>query len=230
MSEIAIKKSIDQNNYLSQVGPELSRIEIKLYFRRWILLFVFGLLAFINAFNWIEYGAIQNVMISFYNISLPVDMGMKYEAVNWLSSVYMIVYVVLAVPIFLLLNNIRIACVLGAFFTMIGSVIKCASVSPNLFPVAILGQTFSAIGFAFTSTPGQVSSLWFGPKENATATSIVILWIQLGISFGILIPTHLIPDNEKTSVRLYILLISIAVLSILIFIASLIGKINPGFY
>lgn len=41
------------------------------YFRRWIILFIFSFISLLSAFNWIEYNIIQDVTIKFYNASLP---------------------------------------------------------------------------------------------------------------------------------------------------------------
>lgn len=51
--------------------------------------------------------------------------------------------------------------------------IKCLAVRPDLFPVAMLGQTVCGLGQAFIlSVPARLSALWFGPTQIALATSV----------------------------------------------------------
>ena len=41
------------------------------YFRRWVVLFIYASISTLVAFNWLEYNIIQDVTIQFYNASLP---------------------------------------------------------------------------------------------------------------------------------------------------------------
>lgn len=134
------------------------------------------MITLINSFNWIEYGIIQDVTIFFYNASLPQDEAQQIEAVNWFSMVYMLTYIPLVFPAMFLLERkgLRFSCILGALLTFIGSCVKCAAVRPDLFAVAMLGQTICAIAQAFTlGIPARLSALWFGPNEIGLATSVI---------------------------------------------------------
>ncbi len=134
------------------------------YFKRWIILFIFSFISLLSAFNWIEYNIIQDVTIAFYNKSLPEDEVEQNDAVNWFSMVYMLCYIPLVFPAMFLLDKkgLKLSCILGALLTTIGSIIKCAAVNPNLFAVAMLGQTICAIAQAFTlSVPARLSALWY---------------------------------------------------------------------
>lgn len=47
--------------------------------------------------------------------------------------------------------------------------IKCAAVRPDLFAVAMLGQTICGIAQAFTlSVPARLSALWFESSKIST--------------------------------------------------------------
>jgi hypothetical protein len=93
------------------------------YFRRWLILAVFCCISLLNAFNWIEYAIIQDVMITFYNESLPDDPSLQIDAVNWFSMVYMLCYIPLVFPTMFLLDRkgLKLSCVMGALLTAIGS-------------------------------------------------------------------------------------------------------------
>ncbi len=141
-SIIQIEKTLDDE--VKFLGNDKNLTQ--LYFRRWIILFIFASISLLSAFNWIEYNIIQDVTIKFYNASLPEGEVEQNDAVNWFSMVYMLCYIPLVFPSMFLLDKkgLRLSCVLGALLTTIGSIIKCAAVDPNLFLVAMAGQTICA--------------------------------------------------------------------------------------
>lgn len=96
--------------------------QIKVYFKRWIILAIFCLITLINAFNWIGYNIIQDVTIEFYNSSLPNDAADKIDAVNWFSMIYMLGYVILIFPAMFLVEKkgLKLTCILGAVITTLG--------------------------------------------------------------------------------------------------------------
>jgi FLVCR family feline leukemia virus subgroup C receptor-related protein len=204
-------------------------VVMKVSIRRWLVLLTFSSISLISAFNWIEYNIIQDITVAFYNESLPDGSVEQNEAVNWMSMIYMLCYIPLVFPsMFLLdLKGLRICVAIGALFTCIGAWIKCAAVHPNRFAVAMLGQTFCAIAQAFTlGVPARLSSLWFGPSEISTATSIGVFGNQLGTALGFLIPPSVIPGNatvEVVTARFYYMLVPVAGVCTFLFILSVIG-------
>ncbi len=204
--------------------------ETQIYFKRWIILMVFCLISGLNAFNWIEYSIIQDVVIVFYNQSLPSDEADKFDAVNWFSMVYMLCYIPLVFPAMFLLDRkgLRLSCILGALLTAIGACLKCAAVRPDLFAVAMVAQTICAIAQAFTlGIPARLSALWFGPTEIATATSIGVFGNQLGTAIGFLIPPSVVKKSESLEFiqkRFYILLAPVAAACIVSLILAFICK------
>ena len=164
-----INKSNDKNENM-----DFSK-KTQLFFRRWIILLIFCLITLLSAFNWIQYSIIQDVVIEFYNESLPIESADKYDAVNWLSMVYMLAYIPLVFPTMFLLDRkgLRVSIILGALVNCVGAVIKCFALRSDLFLVAMLGQTFCAIAQSFTlGIPARLSALWFGQNEVSTATSV----------------------------------------------------------
>lgn len=111
------------NNTDINSKEDINENETQLYFKRWIVLAVFCLITLLNAFNWIEYSIIQDVVIEFYNASLPVNEAEKFDAVNWFSMVYMLCYIPLVFPTMFLLDRkgLKLSCVLGALLTAIGA-------------------------------------------------------------------------------------------------------------
>lgn len=95
----------------------------QVYFKRWIILFIFSFISLLSAFNWIEYNIIQDVTIAFYNESLPAGEVQQNDAVNWFSMVYMASYIPLVYPAMFLLDRkgLKLSCVLGALLTTVFS-------------------------------------------------------------------------------------------------------------
>ncbi|CAF0708928.1 unnamed protein product [Brachionus calyciflorus] len=198
--------------------------EIKTYGKRWLILLIFSFISLLSSFNWIEYNIVQDVVIFYFNSSLPDDEIDKIDAVNWFSMVYMLCYIPLVFPAMFLLERkgLKLSCTLGAFLTFLGSVIKCFSVRPDLFLVAMTGQTLCAIAQAFTlGVPARLSALWFGPNEIGLATSIGVFGNQLGTAIGFVIPPRLIDKNDKIEIiekNFYLMFITVALLCAIFFV------------
>lgn len=66
------------------------QVQIKVYKRRWIILFIFFWYSAISAFQWIQYPIITNIVMRYYNVSALY--------VDWTSIVYMLLYAPLILP------------------------------------------------------------------------------------------------------------------------------------
>ena len=44
---------------------------------------LYDYIAKLNSFNWIEYSIVQDLVIFYYNQSLPEDKSAQYDAINW---------------------------------------------------------------------------------------------------------------------------------------------------
>ncbi|KAI4489845.1 hypothetical protein M0804_004027 [Polistes exclamans] len=94
-------------------------------------------------------------------------------------------------------NGLRVAVILGAIGTAIGSWIKVFSVSPNLFWITFIGHTIVAISQTFVlSVPARLAAVWFGPDQVSSACSIGVFGNQLGIAIGFLFPPILVPNSD----------------------------------
>lgn len=166
-----------------------SKIEqnIKLYWRRWFILYSFALIVILNAFNLNEYFDVEETFIQFYKTSFPNGYLDNFEAIYWLTIINLICYITFVFPSMFLLEakGIGFSCMLGIFLTIFGSWIKCASVKLDLFAVLIMGQIICAIAQPFIQSPlVKLSSLWFGQNETATATSVGLILNYLLIYKG----------------------------------------------
>ena len=208
-----------------------TKIKLKLSSRRWIVLFTFALISFMNSFHWIEHNIIQDVIIRYYNSSLPGSIIAQNEAVNWLSLVYMLCYIPLVFPAMFLLDmkGLKLTIGIGAAATAVGAWVKCGAVNPSRFAVLMFAQTLCAIAQVFTlGIPARLSSLWFGASEISTATSIGVFGNQLGTAVGFVLPPFIIPPNlsiEEMTRRFYYFYFSIAAICTVLFTLSLISNL-----
>lgn len=217
----AIAHEIDENKLKEE-------ILFKSFNKRWLILAIFSSISMMNAFHWIQHNIIQDIIISYYNQSLPEGFVAKNDAVNWLSMIYMLSYIIFVFPAMFILDQkgLKLSVTIGALLTSIGAWVKCAAVYPNRFGVLMLGQGLCAVAQAFTlGVPARLSSIWFKPTELSLATSIGVFGNQLGTAIGFLIPPSVIPNNkpiELISIRFYYLYIIAASFCTLLFVLCLI--------
>lgn len=79
-----------KNKKNSSSGNEKTEVVIKVYKRRWFVLFIFILYAAVNAFQWIQYPIIANIVTKYYSVSA--------QTVDWTSIIYMLLYPLLILP------------------------------------------------------------------------------------------------------------------------------------
>ncbi|XP_051942326.1 feline leukemia virus subgroup C receptor-related protein 2 isoform X1 [Hippocampus zosterae] len=163
----------------------------RLYVKRWAIVFLFSSYSLSNAYQWIQYGIISNIIVKFYQVDA--------FTVNWLSMVYMITYVPFIFPATWLLDQkgLRVTALLANALNCLGTWTKVASVQPSLFWVTMLGQFASSLAQVFIlGIPSRLASVWFGADEVSTACSIGVFGNQMGIAIGFLIPPILVPNVD----------------------------------
>ncbi|CAF1300256.1 unnamed protein product [Rotaria sp. Silwood1] len=206
-----------QNNTDSDAQNDTSRV-YKVYPRRFGILVIFCICSLSSSFQWIEYVIIQNIIVRYYNESLPESYEAKNNAVTWTSLLYMVTYIPLMFPAMWLLDRhgLKITCSTGAFLNGLGAFIKCFSVGTNRWWIAFTGQIICACAQSFTlGVPPYIAATWF--SSNSVST--------VGIALGFLIPSRLIPDVEDLDLigqRLRILYYLVAFICISCFIAMII--------
>ncbi|KAI4583466.1 hypothetical protein MJG53_008679 [Ovis ammon polii x Ovis aries] len=194
-----------------------------------------------NAFQWIQYGAINNIFMHFYGVSA--------FAIDWLSMCYMVTYIPLLLPVAWLLEKfgLRTIALTGSALNSLGAWVKLGSLQPHLFPVTMLGQVICSVAQVFIlGMPSRIASVWFGANEVSTACSIAVFgnqgkenikffasrsghgperWACLGIAIGFLVPPVLVPnikDQDKLAYHISIMFYIIAGVATLLFILVII--------
>ncbi|XP_036286697.1 feline leukemia virus subgroup C receptor-related protein 2 isoform X2 [Pipistrellus kuhlii] len=216
-SSMAYAGDLTQTSSLGR-GEDLSLIKVSR--RRWAVVLVFSCYSMCNAFQWIQYGAINNIFTSFYDVST--------FAIDWLSMIYMLTYIPLLLPVAWLLEKygLRTIALTGSALNCLGAWVKLGSLKPHLFPVTMLGQVICSVAQVFIlGMPSRIASVWFGANEVSTACSIAVFGNQLGIAIGFLVPPVLVPnsnDKDKLAYDIGIMFYLIAGIATLLFILVII--------
>lgn len=146
----------------------------RLYRRRWVIVFLFSAYSLSNAYQWIQYGIISNIIMKFY--------GVDGFAVDWLSMVFMLTYIPFIFPVTWLLDKkgLRLTALVANGLNCVGTWVKVASAKPDLFIVTMVGQFASSLAQVFIlGMPSRLASVWFGADEVSTACSIGVFGNQV---------------------------------------------------
>uniref|UniRef100_A0A8C4X1D0 Major facilitator superfamily (MFS) profile domain-containing protein n=1 Tax=Eptatretus burgeri TaxID=7764 RepID=A0A8C4X1D0_EPTBU len=166
--------------------------ETRVYKRRWGILALFCLHSMSNSFQWIEFSILNDVFTRFYSVSS--------SDIDWLAMTYMITYLLLIVPVTWILSHrgLRFMALVANVLNFLGAWIKALGVRPDLFWVAVLGQTLCGIAQVFIlSMPSLIAAVWFGPTEVSTACAIGVFGNQIGTAIGFLVPPLLVPNESN---------------------------------
>jgi len=159
-----------------------SSAPVKLFKRRWFMIFLFASYSMANAYQWIHLNIIFDKVVLYYNESLPRSTYMKEVAVDWLSMIYMLAYIPLIVPVTWLLDQsgLRVVAIIATFLNALGAWLKCGAVRPDLFALLMTAQTICAVAQVFIlGIPARLAAVWFGPNEVSTATAIGVFGNQV---------------------------------------------------
>ncbi|XP_066483481.1 heme transporter FLVCR2 [Tiliqua scincoides] len=166
--------------------------EVRLTWRRWVMVFLFSSYSFCNAFQWIQFGSISVIFTHFYDVTS--------FSIDWMSMSYMLVYIPFLFPVTWLLDKkgLRLIALTGSALNCLGAWVKVGSSKPSLFPVAVFGQVICAMAQVFIlGMPSRIASVWFGSNEVSSACSIAVFGNQLGIAAGFLLPPMIVPNLEE---------------------------------
>ncbi|MCI4382484.1 hypothetical protein PGIGA_G00015400 [Pangasianodon gigas] len=210
------KRAEDQSGRMDACVERAQECPTRLYRRRWLIVLLFSSYSLCNAYQWIQYGIINNIFMQFYSVSA--------FAVDWMSMVYMLTYIPFIFPVTWLLDRkgLRVVALVGAGVNCAGAWIKVASAKPHLFWLSALGQVACSVAQVFIlGMPSHIAAVWFGPEEVSTACSIGVFGNQLGIAIGFLVPPVLVPnvdDMDKLAYHISIMFYITAGVATFIFI------------
>ncbi|KAB0798372.1 hypothetical protein PPYR_09365 [Photinus pyralis] len=200
---------------------ELEEEKCKVYKKRWFMLFMFFAVSVSCIMNIMQYAIIADVIVKYY--------GVTYMAVNWSSTIYLLMYLVLGFPSTFILERwgLRVTTLMGMGFTTLGTWIKVGAVSPDRYWVLMLGQVIISISkVVVMPVPPKLAAVWFPAKEVSSACSISVIGIQMGLAVGFLVPPFFFQSGaqgeDDIAGSLYRMNISLAVVDTAILVVLLI--------
>ncbi|XP_023235905.1 uncharacterized MFS-type transporter C09D4.1-like isoform X2 [Centruroides sculpturatus] len=212
-----LRNSLDEttSSEMSSAIPRIVQDDTQLYPIRHVMLILFCFYSMSNAFQWIEYSIINNIICKYYDVD--------GESVNWTSVIYMVTYIPLIFPASWLLDKkgLRFVILLGSFGTCVGSWIKCASVSPDRFVVTMVGQTVVAVSQIFIlGIPPKLAATWYSSEGVSRACAVGVFGNQFGIALGFLLPPLLVRNADKDTIGkdLTFLFFGVAIFTSLLFL------------
>lgn len=165
---------------------------------RWVVLIIFSLYSASNAIQWVTFAPIATSAREYFN--------MTTAELNWLSTVYMIVFVIGAYFTCTTFEGwgVRWGVLIGCFLNTLGSVLK---VAPGLlvpsYTTMIIPQSLNAISQLFVlSTPPLIAAQYFAPKQRAFSTSVSATANNLGNAIALFAPPLIVKHGYKSEFML----------------------------
>ena len=135
-----------------------------------------------NSWCWITWSPLEALVEEYWSVSA--------EAVNQLSTVFMLSYVLLGLPGLHALERLGLkkGLRLGAALTAAGAAVRFLGCSGGRtgFVLAYAGSLITACGQLFTlAIPPLLATSWFPAKERSLATGVGVVANQSGTAAGL---------------------------------------------
>jgi MFS family permease len=157
---------------------------IKVYPARWIVLASFGIMAALTQVLWLTFAPITGPAAAFY--------GKSDLMIGLLSMVFMIVYIILAIPAAWAIDTwgFKAAAGLGAVLSAVFAVLR--GVFASNYTVVLLSQIGIAVGQPLVlGAITKVAVRWFPVRERATASGLGTLALYVGPLAAMLLSPYL---------------------------------------
>lgn len=146
---------------------------IKVYPARWLVLAAFGIMASVTQVLWLTFAPITGPAAAFY--------GKSDFMIGLLSMVFMIVYIILAIPAAWAIDTwgFKAAAGLGAVLSAVFAVLR--GVFASNYTIVLLSQIGIAVGQPLViGAITKVAVRWFPVRERATASGLGTLALYVG--------------------------------------------------
>ncbi|KAG2234111.1 major facilitator superfamily domain-containing protein [Thamnidium elegans] len=178
---------------------------------RWLVLFAFSVFSFSNSLMWITFAPCLYIFAQYY---FGTSDTTTTNAINSLSSIYMIVYPFAIQFTFKYFedissagcrlyppgNGLRRGIMIGAVLNAISGGIRWFGATPSLngFIILFLGQTIAAVAQVFMlSIPPRLAVAWFPETEINLATSVAVSANTLGVAAGCALTPLMIKHSTR---------------------------------
>ena len=167
----------------------MEQASFRVYGYRWVMLAAFMLIAAVNQLLWITFASITGDAVTYYGVS-DLSIGL-------LSLVFMIVYIVVAIPASWAIDTygVRAGVGIGAALTGVFGLMRGAF-APD-YNLVLIAQIGIAIGQPFIlNAVTTVAARWFPLQERATAAGLGSLATYMGIFAGLALTPYLVVRSD----------------------------------
>lgn len=162
------------------------------YKSRWLMLLIFCLTTMLNGSMFMGLGSVVDVVAPYYKVS--------EVSIEWLSNMFMVVYIVVAMPSAFLMSKygVRRVLTIASGCGAAGAALQYGGYKRHSYMLVVAGQFFAAVAYGnIIQVPGKLSAVWFAPKERGISTSIGVFMNILGVAIGFVQPAHMIPNTNN---------------------------------
>lgn len=145
---------------------------------RWLVILAYGLLAAATQALLVNYAPVTHDAARHFNVSVA--------AIGWLSQVFPLIYVLLAIPVGLVLDRFfRPSLVIGAVLTVAGAFLRLVA---DNYHWALIGQSVAAVGqpFVLNGITGLVV-VYLAKKDRTTGIALASAATFAGMFVGYLL-------------------------------------------
>lgn len=160
-----------------------------------LVLVSYALLTAHNQMCWITFAPVKDKTIEYYN--MPAD-GNSAVTVDLASSIYMLVYLTLFLPVafFLAKVGLKNGLYCSAAVNAIGALVRFIATTQRSFAGVLVGQTMCAISQTLTfSLPGTLAAEWF-PRSRSRAVGMAWSATYLGVALGLWFPPLMVSARD----------------------------------
>lgn len=171
-------------------------VQIRVYKRRFYILFVFCVLACLQCAVWNTWSPMA--------LTVEAAFGWSNGTVALMANWGAITYLIFAAPMcWLMERNLRVSMLVATGFMVFGTSIRCLpvffNVSDSWFLVTahVCAILNGISGIIIMSAPPAISAAWFPVNERTTATAFGMLSNALGLSVSFFLVVEVVPDAPK---------------------------------
>ena len=148
--------------------------DYRVYRYRWVVLPIYMYVSALTQLYWLNFAAIDTYIEEMLHIPA--------SSVQWLTLVFPLIQVILTIPAGIIIDKIgfKWGVGIGAVLTGAFSLVRLAA--PDSFTVLLISQIGISLGQPFVLNGiTKLASVWFAPKEEATAVGLGTLALFVGM-------------------------------------------------
>ncbi|MBN1690306.1 MAG: MFS transporter [Dehalococcoidia bacterium] len=166
--------------------------DYRVYRYRWVVLAIYMYISALTQLYWLNFAAIDTYIEEMLHIPA--------SSAQWLTLVFPLIQVILTIPAGIIIDKIgfKWGVGIGAILTGVFSLLRLAA--PDSFNMLLISQIGISLGQPFVlNGVTKLASVWFAPKEEATAVGLGTLALFVGMMVALGATPVLLEELSYTS-------------------------------